>query len=106
MSSSPANFSACVSSSAAVGRSNASSTFAAFTFERRPCGLSTWNDAGASPRTEPTFRSPSSSYRSCMTGELYDARKMLRKALQAVVPALHHDLLAAGIALHRAAIVE
>src|SRR2546421_7352088 len=33
----------------------------ALTLERRPCGLSTWNDAGAWPRTAPTLSSPSSS---------------------------------------------
>src|SRR5439155_8511081 len=99
-SSSWANFCASARSSAPEGRSNASSTFAAFTLERRPWGLSTWNEAGASPRTAPTFRSPSSSYSSCMPGKLQDARQMLRKALQAVIAALHHHLLAADVAFY------
>ena len=43
------------------GRSKESSTFAALILERRPCGLSTWNDAGACASTAPTFSSPSSS---------------------------------------------
>ena len=30
-------------------------------FERRPCGLSTWNEAGARSSTVPAFSSPSSS---------------------------------------------
>src|SRR5688572_4272940 len=105
MSSPDANFCASASSSAPLGCSNDSSTLEAFIFERRPCGLSTWNDAGAWARTAPTFRSPSSSYSSC-TAELDDARQVARKALQAVVAAVDHHLLGARIARHRLAIVE
>jgi hypothetical protein len=56
-----ANFCASARSSAGAGRSKLSSTVAAFTFVRRPCGLSTWNEAGACSRIEPTFSSPASS---------------------------------------------
>src|SRR5690242_9360235 len=96
-----AKASACASSSAAAGRSKLSSTAAALTLLRRPCGLSTWNEAGACASTEPTFSSPASSYRTC-TRELQDAGQEARKALEAVVAAVHHHLLGTSIALHRA----
>src|SRR6185295_12526560 len=106
MSRSLANFSASARSSAPDGRSKARSTFAALILERRPCGLSTWKEAGVSPRTAPTFRSPSSSYKSCMPGKLQDAREVPRKALQAVVTTLHDHLLAPRVAADGLAIVE
>src|SRR5688572_24872633 len=98
-------FSASARSSAAAGRSKESRTFAALILERRPCGLSTWNDAGERSSTAPAFSSPSSSYRRC-TRELQYARQVLREALQAVIAALDHDLLGARVARHRLAVIE
>src|SRR5688572_7820224 len=105
MSRPPAYCWASASSSAPPGRSNSSSTLEAFTLERRPCGLSTWKEAGACASTVPTFRSPSSSYNSC-TAELEDPGQVLREALQAVIAALDHDLLRPGVAGDRLAAVE
>src|SRR5688500_483330 len=105
MSRSWAKLSAAPRSCAGGGCSNDSSTWPAFTFERRPCGLSTWNDAGERSSTVPAFSSPSSSYRRC-TRELEDVREMLREALQAVITAGNDDLLGARIALDRPAVVE
>src|SRR5688572_9242763 len=98
-------FSASARSSAAAGRSKESRTFAALILERRPCGLSTWNDAGERSSTAPAFSSPSSSYRRC-TRELQYARQVLRKTLQAVIAALDHDLLGPRVAGHRLPVIE
>src|SRR5688572_4256002 len=96
---------ASVRSSPAAGRSNSSSTLLALILERRPCGLSTWNDAGERSSTAPAFSSPSSSYRRC-TRELQYARQVLRKTLQAVIAALDHDLLGPRVAGHRLPVIE
>src|SRR2546425_904815 len=99
---------ACASSSPAVGCSKLRSTFAVFTLLRRPCGLSTCSEAGACASTDPTLSSPSSSYSTCTSvpREAQHACEVAGKALQAMVPSPHHDLLGTSVALHGAAVIE